>query len=105
VVGFGELITYPDEPRMRHVGEVNMVATHAAWTGKGVGRGLVEAIVDLADNWLNLARLTLFVFTGNPHAVKLYEEAGFAIEGTMPRTGCGDGGWMDAHVMGRLHDP
>ena len=29
----------------------------------------------------------------------------FAIEGTMPRTGFGDGGWMDAHVMGRLRDP
>jgi L-phenylalanine/L-methionine N-acetyltransferase len=39
VVGFGELITYPDEPRMRHVGEVNMVATHAAWTGKASAGG------------------------------------------------------------------
>lgn len=62
-------------------------------------------MVDLADNWLNLARLTMIVFTGNTHAVKLYEAAGFAIEGTMPRTGFGDGGWMDAHVMGRLRDP
>ena len=105
VVGFGELITYPDEPRMRHVGEINMVATHAAWTGKGVGRALVDAMVDLADNWLNLSRLTLMVFTDNHHAVRLYEQAGFAIEGTMPRTGFGGGRWMDAHVMGRLRDP
>ena len=29
MVGFGELIAYPDEPRMRHVGEINMVAAHA----------------------------------------------------------------------------
>ena len=63
VVGFGELITHPDEARMRHVGEVNMVATHADWTGKGVGRALLEAM--------------------------LYERLGFAIEGTMPRMGFG----------------
>ena len=65
VVGFGELITFPDDPRERHVGDVNMVATHADWTGKGVGRALLDAIVELADNWLNLARLGLFVFTDN----------------------------------------
>jgi L-phenylalanine/L-methionine N-acetyltransferase len=104
VVGFGELVTHPDEARMRHVGEVNMVATHADWTGKGVGRALLEAMIDLADNWLNLARLALFVFTDNTHAVRLYERLGFAIEGTMPRMGFGAGGWMDAYLMGRLHD-
>jgi putative acetyltransferase len=85
VVGFGELITHPDEPRHRHVGEVNMVATHADWTRKGVGHALLEAMLDLADNWLNLARLALFVFTDNTHAVRLYERLGFTIEGTMPR--------------------
>lgn len=63
VVGFGELITFPDDPRERHVGDVNMVATHADWTGKGVGSAVLDAIVELADNWLGLARLGLFVFT------------------------------------------
>jgi L-phenylalanine/L-methionine N-acetyltransferase len=99
VVGFGELITFPDDPRERHVGDVNMVATHADWTGKGVGRALLDAIVELADNWLGL-----FVFTDNAPAIRLYERAGFVIEGTMPRRGFGAGGWMDAHLMGRLHD-
>jgi putative acetyltransferase len=103
VVGFGELIT-SDDPRERHVGDVNMVATHADWTGKGVGRALVEAIVELADNWLDLSRLGLFVFTDNAAAIRLYERAGFAVEGTMPRRGFGAGGWMDAHMMGRLRD-
>jgi L-phenylalanine/L-methionine N-acetyltransferase len=104
VVGFGELITYPDEPRHRHVGEINMVATHADWIRKGVGRALTEAMIDLADNWLNLARLSLIVFTDNAAAIRLYERLGFAIEGTMPRMGFGAGAWMDAHIMGRLRD-
>jgi L-phenylalanine/L-methionine N-acetyltransferase len=104
VVGFGELITYPDEPRYRHTGEINMVATRADSLGKGVGRALMAAMIDLADNWLNLTRLSLIVFTDNTHAIGLYERLGFAIEGTMPRAGYGDGKWMDAHMMGRLRD-
>jgi putative acetyltransferase len=104
VVGFGELITYPDEPRHRHAGEINMVAAHADWLGKGVGRALVEAMVELADNWLNLTRLSLVVFTDNAVAIGLYQRAGFTIEGTMPRMAFGAGGWMDAHLMGRLRD-
>ena len=105
VVGFGELITYPDEPRHRHAGEINMVATHPDWARKGVGRALLDAMVDLADNWLNLRRLALFVFTDNTQAIRLYERVGFSIEGTMPRMGFGAGAWMDAYMMGRLHDP
>jgi len=102
VVGFGELVTYPDEPRHRHVGEINLVATHADWRGKGVGRALMEAMIDLADNWLNITRLGLVVFTDNTHAISLYKSLGFTIEGTMPRLGFGGGTWMDAHMMGRI---
>ncbi len=105
VAGFGELVTEPDEPRHRHVGDINMVATHADRLGKGVGRALAEAIVDLGFNWLNLTRLGLIVFTDNAAAIKLYESLGFAIEGTMPRMGYGAGNWMDAHMMGLLRDP
>jgi L-amino acid N-acyltransferase YncA len=70
----------------------------------GGGSGERDTMVELADNWLNLARLSLFVFTDNAHAIRLYERAGFVIEGTMPRRGFGAGAWMDAYMMGRLHD-
>lgn len=81
-----------------------MVATHADWARQGIGRQLIEALLDLADNWLGLSRLGMIVFTDNVHAIRLYEQVGFAIEGTMPRVGFGAGAWMDAHVMGRLRD-
>ncbi len=104
VVGFAELITYPEEPRHRHAGEINMIATHGDWLRRGVARTLLDATIDLADNWLNLSRLSLLVFTDNPHAIHLYEQLGFRHEGTRERFGYGSGEWMDAYLMGRLRD-
>jgi L-amino acid N-acyltransferase YncA len=34
----------------------------------------------------------------------MYEDLGFAHEGTMPRFGYGNGEWMDACLMARLRD-
>ena len=102
VVGFAELITYPPEPRHRHVAELNMVCTHPEYVGRGVGRALSEAVIDLADNWLNLRRLTLIVFEDNAQAIRLYERLGFEHEGVMREFGFKRGRYLDALVMGRL---
>jgi putative acetyltransferase len=104
VIGFAELVTHPTEPRGKHAGDINLVATHADHGGKGVGRALVAALVDVSDRWLNLNRLGLIVFTGNEHARRLYESFGFEHEGTLRRFAYGDGCWMDAHAMARLKD-
>lgn len=105
VVGYAELVTYPDAPRHRHVGEINMIVTHEDWQGKGVGRALMEAMVDMADNWLQLTRLGLVVWTSNERAVRLYESFGFKVEGTMPGYAFGEGEYIDAHFMGRVKIP
>ncbi|MGX7826471.1 GNAT family N-acetyltransferase [Actinokineospora sp. 24-640] len=102
VIGFGELVTYPGVPRYRHRGEVNLLATREDRARQGVGRALLGSMIDVADNWLNLTRLGLVVFTENTGAIQLYESAGFHIEGTMSRSCYGDGGWQDAHIMARL---
>ena len=64
--------------------------------------GWMAAMVDLADNWLQLSRLGLIVWTNNSGAIALYERFGFAVEGTMPRYVFLDGGYVDAHIMGRI---
>ena len=102
VAGVAELITYPGEPRHRHVGEVNLIATHPRWGGKGVGRALMTSVIDLADDWLNIARLGLVVFVDNTRAIELYTRFGFVIEGTMRAYGFKRGCFVDAHVMGRV---
>jgi putative acetyltransferase len=41
---------------------------------------MMRAVIDLADKWLNLARIELTVFTDNEPAIALYRKFGFEIE-------------------------
>ena len=41
------------------------MAVRDDWHGKGVGTALMEAALDLADNWLNHSRIELTVYTDN----------------------------------------
>jgi putative acetyltransferase len=54
--------------RMRHVATLGMVVRDD-WQGKGVGTALMEAALDLADNWLGLTRVELQVFVDNAAAI------------------------------------
>ena len=58
--------------------------------------------MDLADNWLNLQRLELTVFTDNEPAVRLYKKSGFEIEGTLRRHIFRAGKYVDVYSMARL---
>jgi L-phenylalanine/L-methionine N-acetyltransferase len=102
VAGVLELITWPTEPRHRHVGEINLVAVHPGCTRRGVGRALLESAIDLADEWLDLRRLSLVVFADNSVAIDLYRGHGFITEGTMAQYGFRRGTYVDAILMARL---
>lgn len=60
VVGQLGLQMHPNSPRRKHAAALGM-AVRDDWQGKGVGSALMQAAVDLADKWLNLARLELEV--------------------------------------------
>jgi putative acetyltransferase len=100
VVGHLALSVYMN-PRTRHSGHFG-IAVRDDWQGRGVGTALMEACLDLADNWLNLTRLDLRVYTDNAPAIALYTKFGFEIEGTHRRFAYRNGGYVDAHVMARL---
>ncbi|MEP3276102.1 MAG: GNAT family N-acetyltransferase [Stappiaceae bacterium] len=74
IAGFCELITYSDAHRHCHVGEFNMIATNEKWRGRGAGAALMDAMIDLSDNWLQLRRLNLIVWTPNIAAIALYKK-------------------------------
>jgi len=101
IVGHLGLHTFPNFPRRRHVGKIDM-AVKDDWQGKGVGTALLQAAIDLADKWLDLTRLELEVFTDNEAGVRLYKSAGFVIEGTLVRFAFRDGQYADAYMMARL---
>lgn len=101
VVGMVWLSAAAKSPRRRHAGYLGM-AVHDKWHSKGVGSALVQAIVDLADKWLDLSRLELTVYTDNEPGIRLYKKFGFEIEGTHRRYAFRDGIFVDAYCMARL---
>jgi putative acetyltransferase len=100
VVGQLTLMVYMD-PRTRHSGHFG-IAVRDDWRGRGVGTALMEACLDLADNWLGLTRLDLRVYVDNEPAIALYEKFGFEVEGTHKLFAFRNGEYVDAHVMARL---
>ena len=78
------------------------MAVHDDFQGRGIGTALVEAAVDLADNWLNLKRLGLSVFTDNAPAIHLYKNFGFEVEGTLRAHVLREGEYVDTYAMARI---
>lgn len=101
VVGQLGLHLNPLRPRRKHAASLGMVVRDD-WQGRGVGTALMHAAVDLADKWLNLARLELEVYTDNAPAVRLYKKFGFEIEGTLKQHSFRDGVYVDSYYMARL---
>jgi putative acetyltransferase len=101
VIGQLGLFALTNSPRRRHVGQIGM-AVRDDWQGKGAGTALMQAAVDLADKWLNLARLELEVYTDNEPGIRLYKKFGFVIEGTLRQFAFRDGAFVDAYAMARL---
>lgn len=91
----------PPNPRLSHCGELGL-SVHEDYWNRRIGSRLMDHILDLADNWLNLKRVELDVFTDNPAAIHLYEKKGFVHEGTRRFFSFGDGRWAHTHFMARI---
>jgi putative acetyltransferase len=87
--------------RMKHVGDLSM-AVHDKHQGQGIGKMLVLTAIDLADNWLNLVRLSLEVYVDNERAMRLYKNFDFEIEGRIRASSYRNGKYIDSYLMGRL---
>ncbi|MEA4882418.1 MAG: GNAT family N-acetyltransferase [Clostridia bacterium] len=90
--------------KRRHVGELG-ISVHDAYQGYGIGRALMETLLDLADNYLGLIRVELEVFADNTRAISLYESLGFELEGRKRKAVFRRGGYIDVLVMGRIREP
>jgi L-phenylalanine/L-methionine N-acetyltransferase len=97
----GLLSLHRGEGRRIHTGEFGLFV-HDDFHGQGVGRRLMAACIDLADNWLGITRIELSVYVDNAPAIALYESCGFEIEGTARNFCLRDGVLIDAYYMARL---
>lgn len=104
VVGILGLHTFPNRPRRRHAAGIG-IGIHDEWQGKGIGTALIGAGVDMADNWLNIMRLELEVYTDNEPAIRLYEKFGFEREGRLRQHAFRNGQYVDSYLMARLRPP
>jgi putative acetyltransferase len=88
--------------RRRHVAGIGMGVADS-FSGRGIGTALLSELINMADNWLNLLRLELTVYSDNAAAIHLYSKFGFEVEGTHRAYALRNGQYVDAHCMGRLH--
>jgi putative acetyltransferase len=88
-------------PRRAHAMLLGM-AVRSDFQGMGVGNALMQGLLEIADNWLNVIRLELTVFTDNERALALYRKHGFEIEGTHKAYALRAGRWADTYSMARI---
>lgn len=78
------------------------IAIHPEAQGQGVGRRLMQVILQQADNWLNLMRIELDVHSDNTAAISLYQKYGFDVEGEKRFATFKDGQYHNLLLMARI---
>lgn len=94
-------ICVSDCPRDWHKGELRM-AVGQKFSGRGLGRLLVESAADFSLKFLGLKKLTLEVLIENERAVALYKATGFEAEGVLKQNYLVDGAYLDAYTMAKF---
>jgi putative acetyltransferase len=89
-------------PRLRHTAGCGIMV-HVDYQNKGVGTALMKALIDIADNWLMIARIELTVFSDNVAAIHLYEKLGFEREGLKKYAAIRYGKYEDELLMARIN--
>jgi RimJ/RimL family protein N-acetyltransferase len=87
--------------KIRHVAEIGM-SVREGHRRRGVGLALMEYAEAWARKTGKIEKLALNVFSGNEAAIRLYEKAGYEVEGVLKRQINLDGEYQDLILMGKL---
>jgi L-phenylalanine/L-methionine N-acetyltransferase len=102
IVGSAGLHSVGMSLRRAHVRMLG-IGIAAEWQGRGVGRVLIERLLDWADNWAGVLRVELLVHADNDRAIALYRATGFVEEGRLVDYALKNGRYVDSFFMARLH--
>lgn len=99
-IGWAGLTSYRPRACYAGIGEFSVYLDRAA-RGRGVGRQLLEALVEAARErgyWKLVSR----IFPSNTASRSLCRSCGFREVGVYEKHGCLDGRWMDVVIVERL---
>ena len=100
VVGMVAFNQYP-YPKKNHVGTISIMVDEN-YHSKGIGKKLMEKVIEIADENIMIKKLELSVFEKNKNAIKLYEKFGFKIEGKREMSINIQGEYITEIFMGRV---
>lgn len=69
---------------LHHVAELNIVV-HQGWQEKGIGKQLMEKLIEWAKNSSTIEKIELKVRASNTRAISLYKKMGFREEGRLKK--------------------
>lgn len=89
--------------RTRHAGEFGVSVSQDHW-GLGLGRALIEYLIEWAKMSGIIRKINLRVRTDNDNAIKLYKSLGFETEGRLTRDFIINNEFIDCYEMGLCID-
>lgn len=101
IVGHGYLGRPLPHARRQHVGALGIVVD-PAFQRRGIADALMIALIDRAENWMQMTRLELEVYVDNAPAIALYRKHGFVEEGRMRAYAFRNGQYVDVWGMARV---
>ncbi|MFJ9146786.1 GNAT family N-acetyltransferase [Streptomyces sp. NPDC102270] len=96
----GEVVLYEWDPAARSCIFRTLIGPRGR--GRGLGTEATRLIVGYGFERLGLHRVELEVYRHNSRALRVYEKAGFTVEGVRREADLRDGKWVDWVVMGLL---
>lgn len=78
------------------------ISIHPDHHRQGVGKTLMGTMIDYCDNWLNILRIELEVYSDNEGGIALYHKFGFSKEGEAKAYAFRNGKYVDAIFMSRI---
>ncbi|MCP4180941.1 MAG: GNAT family N-acetyltransferase [bacterium] len=86
-------------PRIQHIGEFGVSVKQKYWN-LGIGSLMLDTLIDWAKAGKIIKKINLRVRTDNYHAISIYKNKGFEIEGTLTKDVFIEDRYFNNHCMG-----